>query len=451
MFTFKFWPIGFLMPILVATLTGYSGLASGADFRIESFTLDNGMQFVVVPNPTTPVITHMVWYKAGSADDPPGKSGLAHLLEHLTIKSKRVYSDYRPGQLVAYTARHASANTSYDYTLYYDVTTADRLEAVMGLAARAMAKLPITSQDVQEAKEEVRQERRHGLVDDSEALLDQRISASLYAGQSYGNPILGWSNETGAIAQEDVLAFFRRWYAPNNAIVTVTGNITAAQLKPLAQKYYGVLPVRTTDRRHSAQESARRAKGQVIMQDVQSVYPIWKRAYLAPSYTTGETKHAYALQVLAEILGGATASRLEQRIVKGKQLATEVFVDYLPDTRGLARFDLLAVPSPGVGIDELERAIDQEIDAVIVNGVSSEEVLRAQQSMRADIASMWQDPYSAAEFVGVSVATGQKVRDVEAWGHRISAVTPEEVHQAANAVFRSSPSVTGVLSRNVIE
>ncbi|MEE9148497.1 MAG: pitrilysin family protein [Candidatus Tectomicrobia bacterium] len=428
-----------MLTVLVATLAAPPSLVFGADINVDSFTLDNGMQVVVIPQSGTPVITHMVWYKVGSADDPPGKSGLAHLLEQLTFSSRKTYSDR---DIVAESGGHENAYTSYDYTAYYQVINDDLLETVMKLETDRMSKLTITDQDVQAEQASVSAERQQRIADDPGALLDEKINAALYPSHSYGNPVLGWPAETRRLTREDAIDFFRRWYAPNNMILVVAGDVTTVEIKPLAQKYYGKL--RSASLGQSRREAKHEAVRRVVMQDEILPYPIWKRAYLAPSYTAGETKYTYSLQVLAEILGGQSG-RLSHKVVNDKKLATEIFVDYRPDSVDLASLEVSAIPAPGVDVAELEKAIDTELDAVVSEGVSRAEVMHVTQHMRVDARYIQQDVYTVAEVFGIGVATGRTVEEVANWSHLVAAVTPEQVHKAAQAVLGASRSVSGVM------
>ena len=428
-----------LQTVLITTLAVQSHPLFGADVNVDSFTLDNGMQVVVIPQSGTPVITHMVWYKVGSADDPPGKSGLAHLLEHLTFSSRKTYSD---SDIVTESGGHENADTSYDYTAYYQVINDDLLETVMKLETDRMSKLAITDQDVQTDQAGVLAERQQRIVDDPGALLDEKINAALYPSHPYGNPILGWPVETRRLTREDAIEFFWRWYAPNNTILVVAGDVTTEQVKFLAQKYYGKL--RSAPLGQSRREAKHKAIRRVAMQDEILPHPIWKRAYLAPSYTAGETQYTYSLQVLAEILGGQSG-RLSHKVVNDKKLATEIFVDYRPDSVDLASLEVSAIPAPGVDVAELEKAIDTELDAVVSDGVSPADVTHVTQRMQADAQYLQGDPYTVAEIFGIGLATGRTVEEIANWSHLMAAVTPEQVQEAARAVLGTSRSVSGVL------
>ena len=428
-----------LQTVLMATLAVQSHPLFGADVNVDSFTLDNGMQVVVIPQSGTPIITHMTWYKVGSADDPPGKSGLAHLLEHLTFSSRETYSD---SDIATESGGHKNAYTSYDYTAYYQVINDDLLETVMKLEIDRMSKLAITDQDVQAGQAGVLAERQQRIAVDPGALLDEKINAALYPSHSYGNPVLGWPAETRRLTREDAIDFFRRWYAPNNMILVVAGDVTTAQIKPLAQKYYGKLGPAPLGQ--SRREAKHKAVRRVVMQDEILQHPVWKRAYLAPSYTAGETQYTYSLQVLAEILGGQSG-RLSHKVVNEKRLATEIFVDYRPDSVDLASLEVSAIPALGVDVAKLEKAIDTELNAIISEGVSPAEVTYVTQYMQADARYIQQDVHTVAEVFGIGLATGRTVEEIANWSHLIAAVTPEQVHKAAQAVLDTSRSVSGVL------
>jgi zinc protease len=410
----------------------------------ESFTLANGLQVAVIPDPKSAEIFHMVWYKVGAADDPPGKSGLAHFVEHLTFGGTQTFTEREFTRTLKHVGDKQDAFTTRDQTVYYQMVPPKHLATVMQLEADRMSNVVVTEESMASEREEVLEERQE-MDRDPRALLDYRMHTVLYRDHPYGIPGLGWPQEMDSITPEEAIAFYRLWYAPNNAIVLVYGDITAEEVKPLIEKYYGGIPARAIPARRMPSDVMPKEAQSVVINDDRASESIWRRSYLAPSYTAGATEHTYALQVLAEVLGGGPESRLHQSLVVKKALAQKVGVDYEPDSVGLTTFSIHVIFSPGADLDEVAKAVDLELQALIADGPSSSEVVRAQQHTKAETAFFEDNIPGAAQLIGNALTSGQTLEDLKAWSERIAAVTIEQVREAARAVFLSDRSVTGIL------
>ncbi len=425
---------------LVVTAPAVAGV-----FNPEVFTLANGMQVVVIPNHRIPAVTHMVWYKIGAADEAAGKSGIAHFLEHLMFKGTENAPGGTFSELVARNGGRENAFTTQDATGYYQSVAVDRLEVMMRLEADRMINLAITEEEVETERGVVLEERRARIDNDPEELLEEQVRAALYLNHPYGRPIIGWEHEIENLSAADARDFYRRYYAPNNAILVVAGDITAAQLRPLAEKYYGVIPAREIPPRIRPQEPVQYAHRRVVLTSAQVRQPAWSRRFLAPSYTAGVSEHAYALEVLAELLGGGTTSRLYRALVVERKLATVAGAIYSPDRLDLSSFVLYGRPRPDTDVAELEAAMEAEIARLIEHGVGTEEVERAKKRLQAEAVYARDSLQAGARILGRALAVGRTVEDVEAWPERIAAVTVDQVNAAARAVLRADHAVTGVL------
>lgn len=414
-------------------------------FNPEVFTLENGMQVVVVPNHRVPVVSHMVWYKVGAADEEPGRTGLAHLLEHLMFKGTEQVPAGEFSRIVARNGGRDNAFTSSDFTAYYQNVAVDRLELVMKLEADRMANLLIDPASVATEREVVLEERRSRTDNDPAALLSERVEAVLYLNHPYRNPIIGWASEVAKLDRDAALAFYRRYYAPNNAVLIVAGDITAEKLRPLAEKYYGNIATRPTPPRVRPQEPPPAAARRVVLEDGQVQQPSWSRRYLAPSYSAGASHHAYPLQILAEVIGGGSTSRLYRSLVVDQKLASAAGAWYEPTSLDLTTFGVYASPRQGVPMEKLESAMLDELRRIAEQGVDAGEVERAKNRLRASIVYARDSLHTGAYTLGQALTTGQSVEDVEAWPQRIAQVTPEQVTAAARLVLDDKASVTGVL------
>ncbi|MCC9620622.1 insulinase family protein [Thalassospira sp. MA62] len=431
--------------VAVMMLLMAPGMALAAVFSPQTATLDNGMQVVLVENHRAPVVTHMVWYKVGSADEQPGVSGIAHFLEHLMFKGT---DDIPPGEFSKIVARNGgndNAFTSWDYTGYFQNIARDRLDLVMQMEADRMTNLQLSDDVVLPERDVIIEERRSRIDNNPGALLGEQMRASLYMAHPYGRSIIGWLNEMETLSTEDALDFYRDWYAPNNAILVVAGDITMDELMPLARKYYGAIPRGTVHERHRVKEPVQHAPRKVTMRDPRVGQASLSRYYLAPSYNSDMAADAAPLEILSEIVGSGTTSRFFKALVVDQSIASSVGTSYNPVAVDLASFGLYAVPRGDTDLADLEAAVDAEIAKVVEDGITEDELSRAKQKL-LDSAVFARDSLSAgARVLGQSLAVGLTVDQVESWPDRIVAVTVDQVNDAAKRVFDPKKSVTGWL------
>jgi zinc protease len=430
---------------LVLTLSTGAASSEAAVFNPETFTLSNGMQVVVVTNRRAPVVSHHVWYKVGSADSPVGKSGLAHFLEHLMFKGTKTLKPGEFSKLVARNGGNENAFTGQDYTGYFQTIAKDRLETVMRMEADRTSNLRLDPEEVRTERDVVLEERSMRVDNDPGSRLGELVNATQYLNSPYRLPVIGWRQEMASYTREDALEFYRTWYAPNNAVLIVAGDIDAAELRPLAEKYYGVIPARPVPARDRLKEPPQDAAREVDLADPRVQQPSLVRSYLAPSFSAGESKHAYPLEVLAEILGGTSTSRLYRSLVIEQKLATSAGAYYRGTALDLTTFRVYASPRPGLSLEKLEAAVDAELDRLKSEPITADEVQRATSRMVAEAVYARDSLSSAVRSFGAALATGRTVADVEAWPDRIGAVTPAEVNAAAAYVLDLGRSVTGRL------
>ena len=418
---------------------------SAQRFGAETFTLDNGMQVVVVPSHRAPAIVQMVWYKVGAADDPAGKSGIAHFLEHLMFKGTAANP---PGVFAGSIARNGgrdNAFTTHDYTAYHETIARDRLDLVMRLEADRMTGLILDDKVVVPERDVVLEERRTRIDNEPASLLAEQLRAALFLHHSYRNPTIGWPNEIRRLGTEDALASYRKWYAPNNAILVIAGDVDLFEVRRLAEQFFGPVPSQTLPARLRVEEPQHYAAVRVEMKSARAAHPQWNRSYLAPSYRAGDTAQAYPLQVLAEILGGGAGSRLYRSLVLDRRLALSAGAHYSPSTIDLAVFGFYATPKPGITVGELETAIDGELHRLVRDGVYADEVRRAKERMQAASVYARDSLSGPANIIGTGLAIGQNLDEVEVWPDRIGMVTTAEIEAAARAVLVERNSATGVL------
>lgn len=430
-----------------ALLAALVAAPAGAEvFSPKTATLANGLTVVVIENHRMPVVRQMVFYRVGAADDPPGKSGLAHYLEHLMFKGTKTIGPNEFSKIVARNGGRDNAYTSPDTTAYYQTVAKDRLELIMKMEADRMANLLIDPKEAVPELQVVLEERRARTDNRPAVQLEEHIAAALYLHYPYRVPIIGWKHELERLTLADANAFYRKYYTPNNAILVVTGDVTMDEVLPLARKYYGPIP-RGPDvvRRQWLSEPPHLAARHVTMHSDRVTEPRWSREYLAPSRSSGERRFADALEVLDVILAGGATSRLYRRLVMKEKLALSVSSYYDADMLGPSAFGIHARPRQGVAVDDLEKAIEAEIRKLLAEGVTAAEVETAKKRLLASAIFARDSLRRGATAVGTALTSGQSIQDVETWPDKIAKVTPERILEAARHVFRPERSVTGLL------
>jgi len=429
----------------LATAAATMTPAKAQMFNPETFQLDNGMQVLVVTNRRAPVVSHWVWYSVGSADSPVGKSGLPHFLEHLMFKGTETLAPGEFSRTVARNGGTENAMTSSDFTAYFQNIARDRLEVVMRMEADRMANLRLSDDVVLPERDVVLEERRSRVDNEPSARLGEQLGAAQYLNHPYGDPVIGWFHEIESYTREDALAFYDTWYAPNNAVLIVVGDIDAAELRPLAEATYGQVARVDVPARDRVQEPPQEAARRVTLEDPRVVQPSLSRSYLAPSQNQAGWQTAHALDLFAEILGGGTTSRLYRELVVERELAASAGAYYRGSMLDSTTLRLFATPRAGVDLATLEAALDEVVARAVEEGVSEDELARAKKRMQAESVYARDSLSGAARIFGSALTAGLTIEDVERWPERMAAVTLDQVHEAARSVITAERSVTGLL------
>ena len=414
-------------------------------FSPKSFVLNNGLTVVVVEDYRAPVVTHMVWYKVGSADEPTGASGIAHFLEHLMFKGTKRFKPGEASKIIAKNGGNENAFTSYDYTAFYQTVSPDKLSVVMDIESDRMQNLQLSDNDILAERDVVLEERRTRTDNSDAALFREQVNAAMYLTYPYRVPIIGWANEIKRLNKEMALTFYDRWYAPNNAILVVAGAVAGEDVKELAEIYYGVIPKKQLEQRRRVQEPPQIAARRLTMDSEQVGQASWSRRYRAPSYKYGKTHHTYALQVLNKIIGGGTTSRLYHSLVVENNLAVSAGSWYRAENIGPSVFGFYASPQDGISIEKLENSVDSVINSVVNGGVSQEEVDDAKTQLQRSAVFAKDSVTAPARTIGSALATGRSIQDIESWPDKVSEVTRDDVIAAAKWVLRIRHSLTAVL------
>jgi zinc protease len=447
----------FVVPSVAALLLALAVAAPGvrAQTTVTSqppatFTLGNGLTVVVIPDHRTPVVTQMIWYKVGSADETPGKSGLAHFLEHLMFKGTSKHPAGQFSQTVLKIGGNENAFTSTDYTGYFQRVPRDQLGTMMEFEADRMTGLILKDENVLPERDVVLEEYNMRVANNPEARLTEQIMAALYLNHPYGRPVIGWHQEIEKLDREDALAFYKRFYAPNNATLVIAGDVDEKDVRPMAERTFGQVPPQPSipARRLRPQEPTPVAPRTVTLADPRVEQPTMKRLYLVPSATTAAAGESPALDVLAQLMGNGSNSYLYRALVIDKPLAVSAGAGYQGTSLDATQFTISVAPKPGVDFAQVEQAVDHVIADVGQNTVPAEDLERVKTQLIAEAIYAQDNQATLARWYGAALTTGLSVEDIRSWPDRIRAVTAEQVRAAARKWLDKKRSVTGYLIKD---
>jgi zinc protease len=415
-----------------------------------TFSLPNGMRVVVIPDHRTPVVTQMIWYKVGSADETPGKSGLAHFLEHLMFKGTAKHPVGEFSNTVLKIGGNENAFTSTDYTGYFQRVPREHLNMMMELEADRMTGLVLQDENVLPERDVVLEEFNMRVANNPDARLTEQIMAALYLNHPYGRPVIGWHQEIEKLDRQDALAFYKRFYAPNNATLVIAGDVEAQDIRPVVERTFGAVPPQPAiaPRRVRPQEPTPAGPRTVTLADPRVEQNGVRRYYLVPSATTAAAGESAALEVLAQLMGGGSNSYLYKALVIDKPLAVSAGANYQGTALDDTQFLIAVSPKPGVEFAAVEQVIDSVLADVERNAVRAEDLERVKTQLIAEAIYAQDNQATLARWYGAALTTGLSVEDIRSWPDRIRAVTSDQVRAVAQKWLDKNRSVTGYLIKD---
>ena len=429
------------MAVTIGGGLGFSALAedAGASWAPQTFTLSNGMDVVVLPDHRAPVVTHMVWYKVGAVDEAEGKSGIAHLFEHVMFKETDDIADGEFDSIVSRRGGQLNAFTSWDYTAYYERVAKQHLPKMMELEAERMTDLIIdespdgafiTERDV------VKEERRQRVDNNPGVILREQVLAAFWKGHPYEITVIGRMEEVAALTPQDGLDFYRKYYSPENAILVVAGDVTEADVRPLAEQYYGrIEPSGLVDGTRKWRDvPALTETMEIVHADPKVRQPVWYRYYDGTSLLK-DREFALALQVGLDVLGGGNTSLLYQALVEDQKLAVNAGAGAWTGLHDEGPAILYATPSPGVEMQVLEDALMAEVAKILEAGFDEADVSRVRNSLAASAIYERDSQVSMANNFGSWLAIGGNVDDLLTYPDDVRAVTTQQALDAVRRVF----------------
>src|SRR3954470_20173836 len=452
MFSHRFAALLFalLIPASAVSVTGALAQSTVTSAPPASFTLANGLQVIVIPDHRTPVVTQMIWYKVGSADETPGKSGLAHFLEHLMFKGTSKHPAGEFSQTVLRIGGNENAFTSVDYTGYFQRVPREQLAKMMEFEADRMTGLILKDENVLPERDVVLEEYNMRVANNPEARLSEQIMAALYLNHPYQRPVIGWHQEIEKLDREDALAFYKRFYAPNNAILVIAGDTDVNEIRPMVEQTFAKVPAQADipARRIRPQEPDPVAPRTVTLADPHVEQPSMRRTYLVPSAVTAAAGESAALDVLAQLMGAGSNSYLYRALVIDKPLAVNASASYSSISLDPTQFAVAASPKPGVSFADVEQVIDGVIADIAQNPVRAEDLERVKTQLIAEAIYAQDNQATMARWYGGALTTGLSVEDIRSWPDRIRAVTAEQVRSVAQKWLEKKRSVTGYLIKD---
>ncbi|EAQ03813.1 peptidase, M16 family protein [Pseudooceanicola batsensis HTCC2597] len=436
-----------ILKTVLALLLLAAPSAQAAEDLVTDFTLGNGMQVVVIEDHRAPVVVHMVWYRAGAADETPGVSGVAHFLEHLLFKGT---DDLAPGELSKTVAENGgtdNAFTSHDYTGYYQRVAADRLGLMMSMEADRMRNIRLTETDILTEREVIIEERNQRVENSPQSLFREQAMAAQYLNHRYGVPVIGWRHEMEQLGLDDAMDYYRTFYAPNNAILVVAGDVTPDEVRTLAEEHYGPIPANPElpEERDRPAEPRQTAERRLVFEDPRVAQPYVSRSYLAPERDPGDQKTAAALVILADILGGGQTGYLTEKLTFEQKKAVYTSAWYRGQSLDDTTFGVYVVPAEGVSLEEAERAMDETLDRFLDEGVDEAQLERIKMQIRAGQVYARDNVESMARRYGSGLTQGLTIEDIQAWPDILQEVTEADILTAAREVLDRDRAVTGYL------
>ncbi|HMN37436.1 MAG TPA: pitrilysin family protein [Hyphomicrobium sp.] len=416
--------------------------------RASAFALANGMQVVVIPDHRAPVVTHMVWYRVGAADEVRGVSGIAHFLEHLMFKSTEKFPAAEFSKVVARLGGQDNAFTGQDATSYFQNISKDRLRTMMEMEAERMVNLRLDEKEVLTERDVILEERRSRIDNNPAALLDEQLNAALYLNHPYGVPVIGWYHEIAKLSRQNAQDFYKHYYAPNNAILIVAGDVTSDEVKRLAEETYGKLPANpaASSTRVRPSEPPQIAARQLELTDPRAGNFSFHRYYLTPSYKSAQLGEAEALEVMMKIIGDGATSRLYKKLVVETKVAASASGNYSGHGLDSGQVTLFAVAADGVPLAKVEATADEVLSDVVKNGVTPKELERAKNSLLAEYIYQSDNQAILARRYGWALVVGRTIEDVESWPERIAKVGIGDIKKVAAEYLDIRHSVTGYMT-----
>jgi len=433
--------------LLLMTVVFQMPVAAAADMaaKIQEHKLANGLRIIVKEDHRAPVVVSMVWYKVGSIDEENGTTGISHALEHMMFKGTKQVPAGEFSRLVAAAGGRENAFTDQDFTSFHQQLQKSQLPLAFRLEADRMQNLTLLQKEYAKEIRVVMEERRLRTDDQPEAQVQEHLMAAAFTSSPYRAPVIGWMNDIEHMTVEDVRDWYQRWYAPNNAIVVVVGDVKAPEVFTLAQKYFGAIKSKVLPQRKPQEEPSQTGIRRVKVK-APAELPYLAMAWRAPLLHDPEKDwEPYALEVLSEILNGNEAARLNSTLVRNERIATSVGTSYEDTQRGPALFVISGTPAPGKTVDDLEQGVRRELAKIVTGGVSEEELKRVKAQVIASQVYQRDSTFFQALQIGSLESVGYPAATIDVMLRKLQQVTAAQVQEVAKRYFNDDSLTVATL------
>lgn len=431
--------------LFIGGLTLTSAWSEGL-YNPKSFTLDNGLKVVVLENHRAPIVAQFLWFKVGSCDDPLGKSGIAHFLEHLRFKGPSGSASSEIMRQVEAVGGSQNASTSYDFTNFYQVVAKQHLERIMKLESERLGRLQTLPEQAATELKVVQEERRMRTDNEPTGRFVEAFNSLFYRTCPYRIPVIGWPEEIARLTLEDARAFYEYWYAPSNAILFLAGDVTLEEAKALVNKYYAPLPKRPVPVRTRLGETfplAGQTRFTYPAKDIQ--VPLLVRAYPAPNYLDDKGAHRYTAQLIENMLGATPTGYVYQQLVEKQKVASGLHVDYTAFMRGPSSFNVILQPTQNTSLETLEKALDECLRSFAKEGLTEEALAKAKSRMLASIEIERDSPLAGVDNLAQGLVMDIPLEELDQWDKKIEAVTLKDVKALYARILAGETHLTGLL------
>lgn len=429
-------------------------VSSGAFANAHEYTLGNGLKLIVKEDHRSPVVISQIWYKAGSIDELNGTTGVAHVLEHMMFKGTNKVPGGEFSRRIAAAGGRENAFTSRDYTAYFQQLQKGRLPLAMELESDRMRNLVLTEKEFAKEIKVVMEERRLRTDDQPRALVHEKMAATSYQTHPYRRPVIGWMNDLENMSVRDAKEWYDHWYAPNNAVLVVVGDVNPKAVFALAQKYYGHIksrPLLSLNKRKPQTEPVQVGIKRITVK-APARLPYLVMGYHAPVLRNpGADWEPYALEMLAGVLDGNDSARLNKELVREQRIANSAGAGYDSTARGPGTFYLDGTPSEGKTVTDLEVALRSEVEKLVRDGVTEEELARVKAQVVAGQVFQLDSMFFQAMQIGQLESIGLSYRDVETMLKKLQAVTAEQVRDVAKKYLKDESLTVAVLDPQPLE
>jgi zinc protease len=429
--------------VYILLLLGLSYNAAQAE--VFEHTLANGLKVIVKEDHRAPVVVQQIWYRVGSIDESTGTTGVSHALEHMMFNGTKTVPAGEFSRRIAAAGGRENAFTSTDYTAYFQQLYKTRLPLAMKLEADRMQNLNLTQKEFGKEIRVVMEERRMRTDDNPQALMNEIMMATSYEEHPYHNPVIGWMSDLQKLTVNDVSAWYKKWYAPNNATLVIAGDVKPEEVFALAKRYYGPIPRRALPQRHNFFEPKQLGIKRVVVK-APAELPRLEMVYHTPVLRDAEKDwKPYALDVLAGVLDGNDSARLNQHLVREQQVAISADAGYDDASRGPSLFTLDATPSTGKTVQDVEAALRGQIALLVKDGVSEDELKRVKAQVMAGEIYKRDSVFYQAMQIGQMESIGLGYQAIPVMLKKLQAVTAKQVQQVAREFLQDDNLTVAVL------